>query len=102
MLTQTPYSVNRKNVRKRDVSDVEMREILTELLPFLRVDHVIPPNSELLNQAIRRGLVCTPPSHMINPDQTYNKKHAWIRSPVGIFVRPRLFMPYYEEIKVRT
>lgn len=100
MLTQTPYSVNRKNARKRDVSDVEMREVLAELLPYVRVDHVIPQNNELLNQAIRRGLVCTPPSHMMDPDQAYNKVYVWIRSPAGLFVRPRLFMPYYEEIKV--
>lgn len=92
--------MNRKNVRKRDVSDVDMREILSELLPYVRMDHVIPPNNELLNQAIRRGLVSTPPSHMISSDQKYSKVHAWIRSQTGLFVRPRLFMPYYEEIKV--
>lgn len=100
VLNQAPYSVNRKNARKRDVSDVDMREILSELLPFVRMDHVIPPSSELLNQAIRRGLVSTPPSHMIGTDLKYSKVHAWIRSQTGLFVRPRLFMPYYEEIKV--
>lgn len=100
VMNQTPYSVNRKNGRKRDVSDVEMREILSDVLPYVRMDHVIPPNHEILNQAIRRGLVSAPPSHMIGGDQHYSRVYAWIRSQMGLFVRPRLFMPYYEEIKV--
>ncbi len=100
VLTQTPYSVNRKNGRKRDVNDVDMREILAEVLPYVRMDHVIPPNNETLNQAVRRGLVSTPPSHMIGGDQRFSRVYAWVRSQTGLFVRPRLFMPYYEEIKV--
>lgn len=99
-MNQIPYSVNRKNGRKRDVSDVEMREILSDVLPYVRMDHVIPPNNELLNQLIRRGLVSAPPSHMMGGDQHYSRVYAWIRSQMGHFVKPRLFMPYYEEIKV--
>jgi BTB/POZ domain-containing protein 7 len=49
--------VTRKGVKKRDLSDVELREILSELLPLVRMDHVLPPSSDVLNQAIRRGLV---------------------------------------------
>lgn len=77
-----------------------MREILSELLLYVRIDHVIPPNNELLNQAIRRGLVSSPPSHMLGVEHNFNRVYAWIRSQTGLFVRPRLFMPYYEEIKV--
>lgn len=53
-------------------------------------------------QAIRRGLVSTPPSHMIGDERDNLRVNAWIRGGKknGIFVRPRLFMPYYEEIKV--
>lgn len=100
VLNQTPYSVNRKNGRKRDVSDVEMREILSELVPHIRIDHIIPPNNEILNQAIRRNLVNAPRSHTMGGDQHYGRVYAWIRSQTGLFMRPRLFMPYYEEIKV--
>ena len=66
------------------------------------MDHVLPPNSEVLTQAIRRRLVSTPPSHMIGGDREGLRVNAWIRSGKnnGLFVRPRLFMPYYEEIKV--
>lgn len=56
----------------------------------------------IILQAIRRGLVSTPPSHMIGDERENLRINAWIRSGKknGLFVRPRLFMPYYEEIKV--
>ncbi|XP_039962442.1 BTB/POZ domain-containing protein 7 [Bactrocera tryoni] len=102
IVSHTAHSVTRKGVKKRDLSDVELREILSELLPLVRMDHVLPPNSEVLAQAIRRGLVSTPPSHMISDDRENLRVNAWIRGGKnqGLFVRPRLFMPYFEEVKV--
>lgn len=105
MVSQTTHSVSRKGVKKRDLSDVELREILSELLPLVRMDHVIPTEHETLTQAIRRGLVSSPPSHMIGNDSPILSHHmsrinAWIRHPSGLYVRPRLFIPYYDEIKV--
>lgn len=101
LLSHTAHSVTRKGVKKRDLSDVELREILSDLLPLVRMDHVLPPNSEILCQAIRRGLVSTPPSHMIGDERENLRVNAWIRGGKnqGLFVRPRLFMPYYEEVK---
>lgn len=101
LLSHTAHSVTRKGIKKRDLSDIELREILSELLPLVRMDHVLPPNSEILNQAIRRGLVSTPPSHMIGDERENLRINAWVRCGKnhGLFVRPRLFMPYYEEIK---
>lgn len=102
MLSHTAHSVSRKGVKKRDLSDVELREILSDLLPLVRMDHILPANSDILNQAIRRGLVSTPPSHMIGGDRENLRVNAWIRGGKnnGLFVQPRLFMPYYEEVKV--
>ncbi|XP_063707184.1 BTB/POZ domain-containing protein 7 [Culicoides brevitarsis] len=101
LLSHTAHSVTRKGIKKRDLSDVELREILSELLPHVRMDHVLPPNSEVLTQAIRRSLVSTPPSHMIGDDRENMRINAWVRGGKnqGLFVRPRLFMPYYEEVK---
>ncbi|XP_077279621.1 BTB/POZ domain-containing protein 7 isoform X2 [Temnothorax americanus] len=101
LLSHTVHSVTRKGIKKRDLSDIELREILSELLPLVRIDHILPPNSEALAQAIRRGLVSTPPSHMIGDERDNLRVNAWIRGGKknGFFVRPRLFMPYYEEIK---
>ncbi|CAH0562441.1 unnamed protein product [Brassicogethes aeneus] len=102
IVSHTAHSVARKGVKKRDLSDVELREILSDLLPLVRMDHVLPPNSDILNQAIRRGLVSTPPSHMIGGDRENLRVNAWIRGGKnnGLFVQPRLFMPYYDEVKV--
>ncbi|XP_033238062.1 BTB/POZ domain-containing protein 7 [Drosophila pseudoobscura] len=101
LLSHTAHSVARKGVKKRDLSDVELRDIIAELLPLVRIDHVLPPHSEILGQAIRRGLVSTPPSHMIGDERENLRINAWIRSGSnqGLFVRPRLFMPYFEEVK---
>jgi BTB/POZ domain-containing protein 7 len=101
LLSHTAHSVTRKGIKKRDLSDIELREILSELLPHVRMDHVLPPNNETLHSAIRRGLVSTPPSHMIGDDRDNLRINAWIRGGKnhGLFVRPRLFMPYYEELK---
>ncbi|CAH1153456.1 unnamed protein product [Phaedon cochleariae] len=102
IVSHTAHSVARKGVKKRDLSDVELREILSDLLPLVRMDHVLPPNSDVLNHAIRRGLVSTPPSHMIGGDRENLRVNAWIRGGKnnGLFVQPRLFMPYYDEVKV--
>lgn len=56
-MNHTAHSVARKGVKKRDLSDVELREILCELLPLVRVDHVLPPNSEVLSQ-VREPAPC--------------------------------------------
>jgi BTB/POZ domain-containing protein 7 len=126
IVSQTAHSVARKGVRRRDLNDVELRDILSELLPHVRVDHVLPPSHESLVQAIRRGLVSTPPSHMIGGDNSHKLSvggggpgggrgalSAWIRGHhhhhhhhtakhhhhTGLYVKPRLFMPYFEETK---
>lgn len=82
---------------------MELRDILAELLPLVRMDHVLPHNSEVLTSAIRRGLVSTPPSHMISDDGIPSQSaSAWVPGKnSGMFTRPRLFTPYYEEAKVR-
>lgn len=94
--------MTRKGVKKRDLSDAELRDILSDLLPLVRMDHILPPNSDILNQAIRRGLVSTPPSHMIGGERENLRVNAWIRNgkKEGLFIQPRLFMPYYDEVKV--
>lgn len=101
LLSHTAHSVSKKGVKRRDLNDVELRDILAEILPLVRTDHIIPYSSEVLTSAIRRGLVSTPPSHMISDDGApAHSASAWIPGKnSGIFVRPRLFTPYYEEAK---
>lgn len=104
-MSHTAHSVTKKGVKKRDLNDVELRDILSDLLPLVRVDHVLPPNCDVLNNAIKRGLVSSPPSHMIGDDTSHAtayRVNAWIRGKNnGLFVKPRLFSPYADEAKVR-
>ncbi len=101
-MSHTAHSVSKKGIKKRDLNDVELRDILADLLPYIRTDHIIPPSSEVLSSAIKRGLISTPPSHMIGDDGAGSSRMcAWIRSKnSGMFIKPRLFLPYHEETKV--
>ncbi|XP_067848040.1 BTB/POZ domain-containing protein 7 [Heptranchias perlo] len=99
LLSGTAHSVNKRGVKRRDLDLEELKEILSSLLPHIRIDHILPTNSEVLNDAIKRGLISTPPSDML-PTAEGGKSHAWLRQKnAGIYVKPRLFAPYVEEAK---
>jgi len=105
LLSQTTHSISRKGVKKRDLSDVELRDILSDVLPHIRTDHVLPKDSEVLTNAIKRGLVSVPPSHMIGSDTVavggQSSASAWVRTRnMALFIKPRLFVPYFDEVKV--
>nr|XP_004649377.1 BTB/POZ domain-containing protein 7 isoform X1 [Jaculus jaculus]XP_045009977.1 BTB/POZ domain-containing protein 7 isoform X1 [Jaculus jaculus]XP_045009978.1 BTB/POZ domain-containing protein 7 isoform X1 [Jaculus jaculus] len=99
LLSGTAHSVNKRGVKRRDLDIEELREILSSLLPFVRIEHILPINSEVLSDAMKRGLISTPPSDML-PTTEGGKSNAWLRQKnAGIYVRPRLFAPYVEEAK---
>ncbi|CAH6849796.1 Btbd7 [Phodopus roborovskii] len=99
LLSGTAHSVNKRGVKRRDLDTEELREILSSLLPFVRIEHILPINSEVLSDAMKRGLISTPPSDML-PTTEGGKSNAWLRQKnAGIYVRPRLFSPYVEEAK---
>ncbi|XP_037687939.1 BTB/POZ domain-containing protein 7 isoform X1 [Choloepus didactylus] len=99
LLSGTAHSVNKRGVKRRDLDIEELREILSPLLPFVRIEHILPINSEVLSDAMKRGLISTPPSDML-PTTEGGKSNAWLRQKnAGIYVRPRLFSPYVDEAK---
>lgn len=99
LLSGTAHSVNKRGVKRRDLDIEELREILSSLLPFVRIEHILPINSEIFSDAMKRGLISTPPSDML-PTTEGGKSNAWLRQKnAGIYVRPRLFSPYVEEAK---
>lgn len=93
--------MSKKGVKRRDLNDTELRDIMAELLPLVRLDHVIPHNSEVLAGAVRRGLISVPPSHMLDDSRGHQLAAAWVPGQ-NIYMRPRLFTPYFEEAKVTT
>ncbi|XP_039740010.1 BTB/POZ domain-containing protein 7 isoform X2 [Pteropus medius] len=99
LLSGTAHSVNKRGVKRRDLDIEELRETLSSLLPFVRIEHILPINGEVLSDAMKRGLISTPPSDML-PTSEGGKSNAWLRQKnAGIYVRPRLFSPYVEEAK---
>ena len=75
--------------------------MVADLLPHVRTDHVLPANSDVLTNAIKRGLVSTPPSHLMADEGATSRASAWVRSKNnGMYLKARLFLPFYEEAKV--
>lgn len=88
-------------MKKRDLDDEELRQIIADLLPCIRPEYVLPGNSETLQSAVKRGLVCLPPPHFLSDEASHSSAastwvHSWRRGALP----PRLFIPYYEEAKV--
>ncbi|KAG9268781.1 BTB/POZ domain-containing protein 7 [Astyanax mexicanus] len=99
LLSSTAHSVNKRGVKRRDLDVEELKEILSPLLPFIRMEHILPANSDVLSDAMKRGLISTPPSDML-PTAEGGKANSWLRQKnTGIYMRPRLFSPYVEEAK---
>ncbi|KAJ8288920.1 hypothetical protein COCON_G00015790 [Conger conger] len=99
LLSGTAHSVNKRGVKRRDLDLEELKEILSPLLPCVRIEHILPTHSEVLSDTMKRGLISTPPSDML-PTAEGGKANAWLRQKsAGIYVRPRLFSPYVEEAK---
>ncbi|XP_062406387.1 BTB/POZ domain-containing protein 7 isoform X2 [Sardina pilchardus] len=101
LLSGTAHSVNKRGVKRRDLDVEELKEILSPLLPYVRTEHILPPNSEVFSDTMKRGLISTPPSDMLpSAEGPGGKANAWLRQKsAGIYVRPRLFSPYVEEAK---
>ena len=52
LLSGTAHSVNKRGVKRRDLDVEELKEILSPLLPFIRTEHILPPNSDVLSDAV--------------------------------------------------
>lgn len=43
LVANTTHSISRKGVRRSDLNDTELKNILSRLLPLVRIDYIIPP-----------------------------------------------------------
>lgn len=69
-------------------------------MEHVRIGHVLPPHSELLESVFRRGLVDRGMPLDIGEGSFYPNLPWMRRREEKDFVRPRLFLPYFEEAKV--
>ncbi|XP_069764972.1 BTB/POZ domain-containing protein 7-like isoform X2 [Narcine bancroftii] len=100
LLNGTAHSVNKRGVKRRDLDSAQLREIVCDLVPHVRIAHILPAKSEALSDAMKRALISSPPSDMLPPAEG-RKSRAWFcLKASGIGARPRLFSPYIEEAKI--
>ena len=69
-------------------------------MEHVRIGHVLPPHGELLESVFRRGLVDRGMPLDIGEGSFYPNLPWMRRREEKDFVRPRLFLPYFEEAKV--
>ncbi|XP_071963215.1 BTB/POZ domain-containing protein 7-like [Antedon mediterranea] len=99
VVSNTQHSLSRKGIKRRDLDNMELREILSDIIPYVRVQHIIPRNHDILNSAIKRGLIPMLPSHMVDGEEPLSVNY-WVKGKSRRrYPRPRLFSPYMEEAK---
>ena len=102
IVSQTAHSL-RRGVRKRDLNDAELRDIISELMGYVRIGHILPLDCDSLTSAAKRGLISTLPPYMLGEDSGVPYVRgitSWLRGKgSGPFVTPRYFAPYVEESK---
>ncbi|CAG2107497.1 unnamed protein product [Medioppia subpectinata] len=102
VVSNTAHSL-RRGIRKKELNDTELRDILSELICHVRVGHILPLDSDILSNAAKRGLISTLPPYMLGEDAVLPQSRgisSWFRGRgTGPFVRPRYFAPYVEEAK---
>ena len=74
--------------------------MLSGVIEYVRIGHVLPPHSELLESVFRRGLVDRGMPLDIGEGSFYPNLPWMRRREEKDFVRPRIFLPYFEEAKV--
>lgn len=99
MNEQDPVQDNKKNAKRRDIDNKQLKRVLAGVIEHVRIGHVLPPHSELLDGVFRRGLVDRGMPLDIGEGNFYPNLPWMRRREEKDFVRPRLFLPYFEEAK---
>ena len=93
--------IGKKNTKRpRELDNEAVKQELSGVIEHVRIRHLLPAHGDLLDNAMRRGLVERGIPLDIGEGSFYPCS-PWMRNQgEKSFVRPRLFMPYYEESKV--
>lgn len=97
ILAGTTHSISRKGVRRCDLSDEELREVLAPLTLFLRTKFILPVQHPIFLNAQFRELICEEEKSVetiSNSPKNQNCHKKCQKMPYRS--RPRLFLPYYE------
>jgi len=100
-VTLDPVQDNKKNTKRREVDNKQLKKVLSGVIEHVRIGHVLPPHSELLQGVFRRGLADRGMPLDIGEGSFYPNLPWMRRREEKDFIRPRLFLPYFEEAKVK-
>ena len=87
--------------KRKEICDSELKELISSMITQVRVPHILPRDrtSEVLDMALQRNLFSVLPN-FTSQVNVATKYSSWDpKSNNGLFVRPRLFLPYFEECK---
>ena len=87
--------------KRKEICDGELKELISSMITQVRVPHILPRDrtSEVLDMALQRNLFSVLPN-FTSQVNVATKYSSWDpKSNNGLFVRPRLFLPYFEECK---
>lgn len=100
--TSPVNSLPRRSPKKRDINNVTLREIIADLLIHVRLRHILPTVSLVLQSVCQRRLLLQDflfdiaETNKIPPSMVF-----WLREyRHPNYIRPRLFLPYFEEVKL--
>lgn len=98
--SEDPFQESKKTSKRREIDSKQLKKVLSGVIEYVRIGHVLPPHSELLESVFRRGLVDRGMPLDIGEGSFYPNLPWMRRREEKDFVRPRIFLPYFEEAKV--
>lgn len=94
VVSSTQHSL-RRGLRKRDLNDAELRDIIADIMCHVRIGQILPLDCDALTSAAKRGLISTLPPYMLGEDlgvPYVRGISSWLRGRgSGPFIRPRYF-----------
>lgn len=48
LIANTTHSISRKGIRRSELNDGELKSILSDLLPLVRIDYILPPFHQVI------------------------------------------------------
>lgn len=100
MNEQDVFQEGKKNTKRREVDNKQLKIVLSGVIEHVRMGHVIPTHSDVLEGVFRRGLADRGMPLDIGEGSFYPNIPWMRRRQEKDFVRPRLFLPYFEEAKI--
>lgn len=90
----------KRSTKRRRAINKALKKELSGIINHVRIQHVLPLHSELVESAITRGLIDRGMPLDIGEGSFYPSCPWMRRRNDKDFVKPRLFLNYYDEAKV--